>query len=276
MATEQEYAIALYDLDSKFRQVLSSSSDENCVTSLRRFKQFIDTNEVIKSIIVDLTKNKEAVDLSEFLFHPTTNMHFHIKEPQDTGVHILTMYKLIDEICSNRYVVSGLGRFLIPRASSNKIVDGIRNFLEQAFTPLFSYLQDELEKGKIMVQGTSNPSITVIHGNGNTVTYSGRDSFINVQTLKETEEDLKSLISKALQELVTATIDEDDKDILADDLDILNEEINSEEPKAIKFKRVKKSLDSFIGGADETLKKSISLFSTLVSITTKLGGLIQS
>lgn len=278
MATKQEYAMALYELDSKFQQVLNSANDENSRVYLRRLQNFIDTNKITKTIIEDLTKGKVAVNLDEFLVQHPHSIYFNIVSPEDIGVHILTMCDLIDEICNKKIIVSKLGGFLLPRCI-NDIGYALMHFLESAFTPLYQYLREEIEKGQIMAEDTStlNKGITVnqtINGNGNTVTYSGRDSFINGQALKENEEDLKTLISKALQELVTATIDEDDKDLIADDLDVLNEELGSEEPKAIKFKKVKKSLDSFIGGADETLKKSIGLFGTLASISASINSLI--
>lgn len=277
MATKEEYLLAKYDLNAYFEQVFNSSTDDNCISSLKRLRQFFNDNEVIKSIIENLTKNKTALDLDDFLVSPSYNIHFSIKEPEDIGVHILTMNELINFLCDRKNTASNLGAFLIPRTNSNKIKDIIQNFLREVFLPLYNYLNSELEKRVIIMGETNNGSITVnqtITGNGNNVSIAGRDSFVNGQALKEVEVDLKSLIEKALQELTNVNIDEDEKEELADDLETLNTEINSEEPKTVKFRKIKKSLDSFIDGADVTLKKSVSLFGTLSSIATMLNGLI--
>ena len=81
-----------------------------------------------------------------------------------------------------------------------------------------------------------------INGDGNLVTYSARDSFVNGQALKETEDDLKLLIEKAMQELTNINIDEDEKESLVDDLETLKSEINEEKPKIIRFKKIKKKV----------------------------------
>ena len=280
MATKQEYTVALYELDSKFQQVLNSGNDENSRVCLRRFKNFIETNKITKTISEDLTKGKVAVNIDEFLVQYSHNMYFNIVAPEDIGVHILTMYNLIEDICKKNITASKFGVFLLPRCDSKKIVDNLVHFLENALTPLYQYLREEIEKGQIMAEDTStlNSSITVnqtINGNGNTVTYSGRDSFINGQALKETEESLKSLIEKALQELTSVNIDEDEKDSLVDDLETLNSEINEDNPKTIRFKKIKKNIETFISSTDETLIKSVELLGTLTSITTKLSELLS-
>ncbi len=114
-----------------------------------------------------------------------------------------------------------------------------------------------------------------INGDGNLVTYSARDSFVNGQALKETEDDLKLLIEKAMQELTNINIDEDEKESLVDDLETLKSEINEEKPKIIRFKKIKKNIDSFISSTDETLKKSVGLLDALTLITTKLNKLLS-
>ncbi|MCQ4699274.1 DUF2321 domain-containing protein, partial [Paeniclostridium sordellii] len=98
-----------------------------------------------------------------------------------------------------------------------------------------------------------------ITGNGNTVTYSGRDTIINGQTLKENEGDLQNLIEKALKELTLSDISDDDKDNIVEDLEDLKKEINSEEPMERKFKKIKRNIDIAISETDSTLKKSVGL-----------------
>lgn len=277
MGNIEEYKIAKYDLKNNFEQVLNSSTDDNCISSLKRLRQFFNDNEVIKSVIEDLTKNKNPLDLNDFLVTSSHSVYFSIKEPEDIGVHILTMNELIDYLCSKKNTASQLGAFLIPRAGSNKIKYIIEHFLREVFLPLYKYINGELEKGIIIMGEKNNGNVTVnqtIHGNGNTVTYSGRDSFINGQALKETEEDLKSLIEKALQELTNVTIGDEEKDSLADDLETLSSEINEEKPKTIRFKKIKNNIDSFISSTDETLLKSVGLLGSLTSIATKIGELL--
>lgn len=90
MATKQEYILAIYELDNKFKQVLNSKNDENSRIYLRRFKSFIETNNIIKAISDDLTKGKVALSLNKFLVKYPHNMYFSIVVPDDIGVHILT------------------------------------------------------------------------------------------------------------------------------------------------------------------------------------------
>lgn len=124
---------------------------------------------------------------------------------------------------------------------------------------------------------TINSNFTVhqtINGDNNIIAYSGRDSTINKQDLKEAEIDLKSLIEKALMELTEINLNEEEKEDILDDLNMLNSEINSDEPKTIRFKKIRKNIDSFISDTDETLKKSVTLFTTLTSIVTKINEIL--
>ena len=78
-----------------------------------------------------------------------------------------------------------------------------------------------------------------------------------------------------MQELTNINIDEDEKESLVDDLETLKSEINEEKPKIIRFKKIKKNIDSFISSTDETLKKSVGLLDALTLITTKLNKLLS-
>lgn len=280
MATKQEYILAIYELDNKFKQVLNSKNDENSRIYLRRFKSFIETNNIIKAISDDLTKGKVALSLNKFLVKYPHNMYFSIVVPDDIGVHILTMYKLIENICNKNIIASKSGVFLLPGCSSNKVVDKLFHFLNNTLKPLYQYLREELKKRKIMSDKDLNLNSGIIvnqtiNGDGNLVTYSARDSFVNGQALKEMEDDLKLLIEKAMQELTNINIDEDEKESLVDDLETLKSEINEEKPKIIRFKKIKKNIDSFISSTDETLKKSVGLLDALTLITTKLNKLLS-
>lgn len=276
MYTKKELILTLHELDNYKKFVLNSTTDQNSKNNLKRFKKFIDNNKIIQSIFNNKIKCKEPVHLIVQMPH---SYFFNIEEPENLEVHMASTYYLLNEICNeNEAKISSLGCFLIPGIKSNQIKDKIQHFMVIVFKPLFEYLKKEIEREKILsMDETINSNFTVnqtINGDNNIIAYSGRDSAINKQDLKEAEIDLKSLIEKAVMELTEINLNEEEKEDLLDDLNMLNSEINSDEPKTIRFKKIRKNIDSFISDADETLKKSVTLFTTLTSIVTKINEIL--
>lgn len=278
MITEKQYRIAISEFKEHVNYVLESTDDSSCKSSLIRLKNFIDENEVIKSTLGSLLETTNPVNINDFLVNNTMGSYFfQVKIPVDIKVHVVTMYYCLKFICEENVSISSLGVRLVPGTKSKYIQDKIQHFVRTIFMPLFRYINNELEKGRINVEETTKGNINVtqtVSGSGNTVVFAGRDSFINGQALKENEEDLKALIQKAMKELNESNIDELEKEEIFDDLQSLSSEIESDEPKAVKFRKIKKSIDSFISGADETLKRSTGFITTLTLLATQLANLI--
>lgn len=278
MITEKQYKIAIMDLETKFGDVLYSQTPENCKVNLTNFKRFIDSDEIIKNILSDILENNTPIEKDEFMFNGRRgNSFYELRIPQNKEVYIATIYETLRYLCEEEAPLLGLAITLVPGTPSKAISDKVKHFVRQVFMPLFKYIYDALEKGRISVEENTRGNINVtqtITGSGNTVVFAGRDSIINGEILKEKQEDLKSLIQQAMNELNKANIDEEEKEELFDDLQELSTEIENTEPKGVKFRKIKKRIDSFIDGADETLKKSTSLIQTLLSLGAILSNLL--
>lgn len=276
MPTQKEYSYSLKDFNSYAESVLSSTTDDECKAYLNRLKNFMESDEITNSIIKNIGRDKEPINVNDFLGDYPGEFALRVNAPIDIDVHMLSIYELINHICDQNLNLSMLGLRLKPGVKSNAVSDKIQHFTGKVFRPLFDYIERELEKGKISMEDNKQGMVLnqTINGNGNILAYSGRDTIISGEVLKESEDDLNSLIKKAMQELTGADITEDEKEEILDDLQTLSSEISSEKPREIKFKKVKKNIDTIISGADETLKKSAGLIGTLTLIGTKLTGLI--
>lgn len=109
-------------------------------------------NNIIKAISDDLTKGKVALSLNKFLVKYPHNMYFSIVVPDDIGVHILTMYKLIENICNKNIIASKSGVFLLPGCSSNKVVDKLFHFLNKYIKTFISISKRGTKKEKNYVR----------------------------------------------------------------------------------------------------------------------------
>lgn len=279
MFTAQDYMNSLYDLNDCANAFFNSSSDSEFKTYLCRFKSLLNKDKLISMILNDIVKEKKSIGFDEF-FKPRHEGAYwlEIKEPSDEGTHIITLIDMLDHFYNNNLSISMLAIRVKPGCGNRNISDNVRFLTIKVFMPLYSYIKKELEKGRFKMEENNKGVVVHQHvtGNGNTVTYSGRDTIINGQALKENEEDLNSLIEKALKELTTTDITDDEKDNILEDLENLKEEVNSEEPKERKFKKIKRNIDIAISEMDETLKKSSSLIATLTLIGTKIAEIIPN
>lgn len=279
MFTVEDYINSLYDLNDCANAFFNSSSDSEFKTYLCRFKELLNKDKLISMILNDIVKEKESVGWDEFFKQRHEGAYWlEIKEPSDEGTHIITLIDILHYFYNNNLSISMLAIRVKPGCGNRNISDNVRFLTNKVFMPLYSYIRKELEKGRFKME-ESNKGVVVhqhVHGNGNTVTYSGRDTIINGQGLEENKEDLTSLIKKAMQELAETNITEDEKEEILDDLQTLSDEMNSDKPKEIKFKKVKKNIDAFIDEADGTLKKSAGLIATLTSIAVKIAALIPN
>ena len=277
MATENQYKVTKLELCTYIQDILESQTEEVCKANLVTFKKFIDSNEIIEPILSDILKNNIPIKIEEFLKCNGGGYFFELRIPEDKKTHIATMYDTLRWLCEEDISILHLSIRITPGAKSSSYKDKIQYFIKSVFMPLFRYIDSEIEKGRISVEEKTNGSTIVnqtVSGTGNTVVFSGRDSVINIGKLKEEKEDLKALIQEAMKELDKSDIDELEKEEISDDLQTLLSEVESEEPRAVKFRKVKRNIDSFISGANETLKESSGLISTLMLLGAQLSILI--
>ncbi|MCQ4699187.1 hypothetical protein NE452_17010, partial [Paeniclostridium sordellii] len=157
MVTEISYKYVLNDFNSYSRALLESVDENSCRTNLIRFKYFIDNNEIIKSIIKEATTGKELININDFLVLHPGGCFYKIYAPEDIGDHILAMYKFLELLCSNeeKYSINSLSVRLIPKTEANLM----QNFINRAFSPLFNYIKNELEKGALKEEENNKKTV---------------------------------------------------------------------------------------------------------------------
>ncbi|MDU7955290.1 MAG: hypothetical protein E7J22_00860 [Clostridium perfringens] len=109
---------------------------------------------------------------------------------------------------------------------------------------------------------------------GNMNVSKGNINSINVVNQVEKEE-LVNIISYLKTAIMTQDIEEEKKDIVLDDLDTIEEQINSEKPKTIKIKKAFEGIKNFISNLPSALATGTLIATKAEELYSKLKPLIE-
>ena len=285
MSKLNEYKAAKIDFNSYAENMFNKTADRDDNVYIKRFKNFIDSNIVIsKKILSGILDNEEPLTIREFFVpaNPVNSFWLVIKPPVDEKKHIATMYELLNLICNddeNLKSISSLGVRVISQGRTTKVDESIQNFLKQIFSPLVDFINRSLDKEIVIMEQEKREGITfyqTIHGDNNgVVNISKGQTSINQTVLQESKEDIMNLIDKSIQDLRQETINEEVKEDIIDNLEIVKEESQKKQQKPRRITRAIESINSFIDKADESVIKSASLIGNLTLLATKLSLLLS-
>jgi hypothetical protein len=240
---------------------------------LIRFRKFIQESESINNIIQEKIKDVDYDYKKEFIVEDGGWSSISI--PIDESKHIKAMYDYLVDITNEEEDIKWRAHKFYH--SGGKWNDIIREYLDKAFKPLVDFIVDSLSMEMIGMETVKQE--THIHQNINTnygtasIAQGNIDSANNVtlsdiQEVRELVESLKGLIIKE-------EIDEEVKEEVIDDLETIEEEINSEKPKHVRIKKASQGIKNFISKIPQGISVATVMATKCIELYEKLKPFIE-
>ena len=252
-----------------FRRVASNflrTEYTNQDIPLRRFYNYIEKEETIKKIIEEKISGVDY-DFQKCFGKDEFGISY-IDIPLDEENHIKAMYDYLRYIVENDITLDRLAMDF--PCESKKITDYLQNFINIAFKPLIDYIQDELSKIMIMVEeekmgiDMSNNQGVINYAKDNSIIKS--DNVINHNTL----EGIVNVIETIKNTIKNVDIDKDEKDSVLDDIEVVQEQLQSSIEKPARLRKAFNNIKTFLNnsalltGTGITLAKNINELVTIV------------
>lgn len=263
MSELKQLKLLSLDFRRKSSQLLNSDQHDADV-NLCRFVDFIENTPMLHNIVHDV------VDVTEFDFKECFLIDggswIGIQVPIDEKKHIKAMYDYANYIANSETesIVYQAQRY--PCSSSSKWSEIIQNYLNDAIKPLIDFINDSISKEIILMQQEENAvSMTQNIGtvNGNVVQQQHGNVNITNQT-GISSEDLNGLIEKIMASLPEIKdVDTEEVDSVKDDLESLQEQIQSPTPKKNRMQKALNGVQKFF--SDFGMKVAVTVAAKVVT-----------
>lgn len=241
-----------------FRRISSellTTTYNNPNTPLYRFKNYIDNTPIIKEIIDNEIKGvdydfKNCFEIKDFGGWDYINI------PVARNEHIKAMYDYLTYIVDNKLEVLNVASKY--HHLGNKITDILRDFLDMAFKPLINFIVDELSKIIMIEEGEQMKGINIT-GNQGVINVADKGSAIhsnNQITINDIDKIIE-LCNSLKKEVSNLDIEQELKDNLVDDFDIVQEQLSNNIEKPSRLKRAFTNIKNFLTSS-----------ATLITLTT--------
>lgn len=262
MSELKQLKLLSLDFRRKSSQLLNSDQHDADV-NLCRFVDFIENTPMLHNIVHDV------VDVTEFDFKECFLIDggswIGIQVPIDEKKHIKAMYDYANYIANSETesIVYQAQRY---PCSSSKWSEIIQNYLNDAIKPLIDFINDSISKEIILMQQEENAvSMTQNIGtvNGNVVQQQHGNVNITNQT-GISSEDLNGLIEKIMASLPEIKdVDTEEVESVKDDLESLQEQIQSPEPKKNRMQKALNGVQKFFN--DFGMKVAVTVAAKVVT-----------
>ena len=262
MSELKQLKLLSLDFRRKSSQLLNSDQHDADV-NLCRFVDFIENTPMLHNIVHDV------VDVTEFDFKECFLIDggswIGIQVPIDEKKHIKAMYDYANYIANSETesIVYQAQRY---PCSSSKWSEIIQNYLNDAIKPLIDFINDSISKEIILMQQEENAvSMTQNIGtvNGNVVQQQHGNVNITNQT-GISSEDLNGLIEKIMASLPEIKdVDTEEVESVKDDLESLQEQIQSPEPKKNRMQKALNGVQKFF--SDFGMKVAVTVAAKVVT-----------
>lgn len=262
MSELKQLKLLSLDFRRKSSQLLNSDQHDADV-NLCRFVDFIENTPMLHNIVHDV------VDVTEFDFKECFLIDggswIGIQVPIDEKKHIKAMYDYANYIANSETesIVYQAQRY---PCSSSKWSEIIQNYLNDAIKPLIDFINDSISKEIILMQQEENAvSMTQNIGtvNGNVVQQQHGNVNITNQT-GISSEDLNGLIEKIMASLpAIKDVDTEEVDSVKDDLESLQEQIQSPTPKKNRMQKALNGVQKFF--SDFGMKVAVTVAAKVVT-----------
>lgn len=240
---------------------------------LIRFRKFIQENKLINRIIEDKIMDIDYDYKDNFIIENGGRTSMSI--PIDEGKHIKAMYDYLIDITNEEEDISWRAKKFYH--SSKNLNDIIREFLDKAFKPLVDFIVDTLSMEMIEMESVKQE--THIHQNinknyGTATIAQGNIESINTVTLNDSQ-DIKELLESLKDLIIKEDFDEEEKEDVIDDLETIDQEISSENPRKVKIRKAWQGFKNFISKIPEGLGKATIIATQYGELYEKLKTFIE-
>jgi predicted phage-related endonuclease len=119
---------------------------------------------------------------------------------------------------------------------------------------------DELSKQILLEEEINMPTVNLNHTQNSTVSLAfGSQQMVTSSINIENVEDIHKIIEDIKKELEIIEMDKEDKENLFDDLDVVDEQINSSVEKPTRLKKAYNNISSFLEKSTSVITKSTAL-----------------
>jgi hypothetical protein len=255
----------------KFRRLASNMLDTNHTEGnlhLIRLKKYIDEDNLINEIITNKIKGIKYDYNSSFISEDGGWWSLNI--PVNNSEHIKAMYDYLIDITKEEKDISGIACNF--PCGSNSLNDIIKNYLENVFKPLVDFIIDSLSMEMMILE----PEKTETHIHQNIGTNYGtanvaqRDiSSVNNTNINDVKE-IVSLIAEVRKMIEAEEIDQETKADAIDDLETVQEQVESKQPKFVKLKKAYQGLKDFMASVPNGIVQATVIATKLNDLTQKV------
>lgn len=217
---------------------------------LIRFRDFIERNDIIQEILSDLWLSLPEGFNSGSLVSQDESGWYYFNIPINEAEHLKNSVDYLNRIIQEDMDLRSLSIYF-PFTSSKKFDDKIREFLKKAFKPLVDFINDQISQKIMELEGVVQdmPQITQnIENNYGTASAIGSG---NISTVNNTVVNELSNMDKLCEEIARQLkqldgISDEEKEVIIDDIETIQSELKSENPKQIKLKKAWRSMQDFV------------------------------
>ena len=248
----------------KFRRLsstmLSSSADDGNI-HLIRLKDFMDNNEIISNIVNKRIKTVNYdYEKEKFIDIDGEEYYIELNIPIDEDNHMKAIYDYLIDMTNEKKSLIGISiRFHHKSKSYNDIV---RNYLDIVFKPLVNYINDCLAEEMMNIEPKKTEKIINQHIENNYGSNNFAEgnitsnNYVNVGL----KEDINSLINNLCDFIKNEEeVNEEDKEDIIDELQVISEQVNSEQPKKRRIEKAYNRVKEMVKNLPEKALKAEAL-----------------
>jgi cell division FtsZ-interacting protein ZapD len=255
----------------EFRRLASNMLNTNYTEGnlhLIRLKIYIDENELISDIITNKIKDVEYDYRTNFISKDGGWCSLNI--PINSSEHIKAIYDYLTDMTKEEKDIRGTARGFY--CDSNSWNDIVRNYLEKVFKPLVDFIIDSLSMEMMIME--PEKAETHIHQNIGTNYGTANIAERDINSVNNTNIDgakeIVSLIAELKKMIEDEKIDQEIKDDVIDDLETVQEQVESKEPKFVKLKKAYQGLKNFIASIPDGIVQATLIVTKLNDLTQKI------
>jgi len=247
-----EYKISKKELkviDKDFRRYASrflNTTYGNEMNDLNRFLNYIESQPLIMDFIN--SNNTEKFDIENIVKSRQWGQLYEV--PLEKNREIAWVYQFLKYCQKN---LGSLAKVSFGYSSSTKYQDNIHAFLHQVIKPSFiDHITDFI--GEVMIEmgyDEDTPFKIEINNTNGQINISKDNSVINainkINIVHNDVEKINTLASQFIDLLRNENISEDEKEMIIDDVEVIKEQVKSEQPRIPRLKRALQSLKGLKG-----------------------------
>lgn len=248
----------------KFRRLsstmLNSNADDGNI-HLIRLKNFMDNNEIISNIV---NKRIKTVDYDykkeKFIDVNSKEYWIELNTPTDEDNHMKAIYDYLSDMTNEKKSLIGIARRFNNKSKSYN--DIVKNYLDIVFKPLVNYINDCLAEEMMNIEPKKTEKIINQHIENNYGSNNFAEgnitsnNYVNVGL----QEDINSLINNLCDFIKNEEeINKEDKEDIIDELQVINEQVNSEQPKKRRIEKAYNRVKEMVKNLPEKVLKAEAL-----------------